>query len=430
MPRFDTAKVRAGYDPAEHNQSVQVPIYQTASYELGGTSRAERLLAFDEVGFLYSRVGNPTVAALEQRLAALDGASGAIAVGSGMAAVTYALFNTAEGGGRILTTRNLYGGTIDSFKKIYPPFGVEVDYARDIDDPDSFAAALRPDTKAIFVESITNPNAVVADIEAIAEVAHAHRIPLIVDNTFATPYLQRPIEHGADLVVYSATKGLSGNGSTIAGLILESGGFDWANGKFPQFTSPEYLLRDTTGWQRSFLEVAPESPFTLRVRLNYLAYFGAALGPHDAYLVLLGVETLSERVRKQVDSAERIVRHLEGHQRVAWVKHPSATGSPSAALAKKYLPNGAGPVLAFGIDGTPEQAGKLIDAARLFSYQANVGDARSLIINSAKTTHGELDPDEQALAGVAPGTVRLSIGLEDPADLIDDLDQAIEAAFA
>ncbi len=430
MPRFDTAKVRAGYDPAEHNLSVQVPIYQTTSYELGGTARAERLLAFEELGFLYSRVGNPTVAALEQRIAALDGATGAIAVGSGMAAVTYALLNVAEGGGRILTTRNLYGGTVDSFKKVYPPFGVHIDYAREVDDPDSFAAAVRPDTRAIFIESITNPNAIVADIEAIAEVAHAHGVPLIVDNTFATPYLLRPIEHGADIVVYSATKGLSGNGSTIAGLVLESGRFDWGNGKFPQFTDPVYVLRDTTGRQRSFLEVAPGFAFTLRVRFTYLAYFGAALGPHDAYLVLLGVETLSERVRKQVESAERIVRHLEGHPRVAWVKHPSATGSPSEALAKKYLPNGAGPVLAFGIHGTPEQADRLIDATRLFSYQANVGDARSLIINSAKTTHGELNPDEQALAGIAPGTIRLSIGLEDPADLIDDIDQAIETAFA
>jgi len=427
---FDTLKVRAGYKPSEHNNSVQVPIYQTASYELGDTARAGRLLTFEEFGYLYTRVGNPTVAALEQRVAALDGAAGAIAVASGMAAVTYALFNAAEGGGRILTTPNLYGGTIDSFKKVYPKLGVEIDFAKDVDDPASFEKAIRPETRAVFIESITNPNAVVADIEAIAKIAHAKGIPLIVDNTFATPYLLNPIKHGADIVVYSATKALSGHGSAIAGLILESGKFNWANGKFPQFTESQYLLRDRDGKERSFIQAFPEFPFTARVRMNYLAYFGAALGPLDAYLILLGIETLSERVAKQVSSTEKIVKYLEGNKRVSWVKHPAAKGSPSAALAKKYLPKGAGSVFSFGIKADEERIDKLIDSTELFSYQANVGDARSLIINSPKTTHGELRPDEQKLADIAPETIRLSIGLEDPEDLIADLDQAIEKAFA
>jgi len=427
---FDTVKVRGGYDPAEHNYAVQVPIYQTTSYELGGTERAERLLRFEELGFLYSRVTNPTVAALEARAAALDGATGAIALGSGMAAVSYALLNVAEGGGRILTTPALYGGTYDSFGKILPNFGVEVDYAGDVDDPASFAAAVRPDTKAIYVETITNPNAAIADVEGLAEVAHANGIPLIVDNTFATPYLQRPFEHGADVVVYSATKGLSGNGSTIAGLVLENGRFDWANGKFPQFTRPEYVLRDRDGAPRSFVDVAPETPFTLRIRFNYLAYLGAALGPLDAYLVLLGLETLSERVGKQVASAEKIVKFLENRPGVSWVRHPSASGSPSAALAEKYTPRGGGVVLSFGVDGTSDTAHRVIDATELFSYQANVGDARSLIINSSRTTHGELTADEQARAGIDPDTIRLSIGLEDPDDLIADLDRAITKGLA
>jgi len=427
---FDTLKVRGGYDPAEHNYAVQVPIYQTASYELGDTARAGRLLAFEEHGYLYSRVTNPTVAALEQRVAALDGASAAIAVGSGMAAVSYTLLNVTNGSGRILTVPNLYGGTVDALGKILPTFGVAVDHAGAVDDPASFAAAIRDDTKAIFVETITNPNAVVADLEGIAEVAHAHGIPLIVDNTFATPYLLRPFDHGADLVVYSATKGLSGNGSTIAGLILESGRFDWANGKFPQFTEPVYVLRDRAGVERSFVDITTEFPFTLRVRFNYLAYLGAALGPQDAYLVLLGLETLSERLAKQVASTEKIVRFLENHADVTWVKHPSATGSPSAELAARYLPRGAGTVLSFGVRGSDEVAHRVIDATTLFSYQANVGDARSLIINSARTTHGELRPEEQAAAGIAPETIRLSIGLEDPADLIADLDQAIAKGLA
>lgn len=428
--RFDTLKVRAGYDPNEHNRSVQVPIYQTASFELGGTARAERLLAFEEFGYLYTRVGNPTVAALEARVSALEGAKGAVALASGMAAVSYSLLNAADAGGRILTTPNLYGGTIDAFGAVFPRLGIQIDYARDVDDPGSFERAIRPETRAIFVETITNPNAVVADVEALAGIAHDHGIPLIVDNTFATPYLERPIDFGADIVVYSATKGLSGHGSAIAGIVLESGNFDWANGKFPQFTEPQYKLRDSAGRERSFVETMPDYPFTARIRMSYLAYLGAALGPLDAYLALLGIETLSERVSKQVASAERIVRYLEGRKEVAWVRHPSTKGSPSAALAAKYLPRGAGSVLSFGLEADEESLVEFIDSTELFSYQANVGDARSLIINSAKTTHGELRPEAQRLAGIAPETVRLSIGLEDPDDLIADLDRAFEKVFA
>ena len=427
--RFDTLKVRGGYDPAEHGGSVQVPIYQTAAFDLGDPERVERLLGFEERGFTYSRMGNPTVAALEARMAALDGATGAVAVASGRAAVSNALLNVTEGGGRLLTTRHLYGGTAEALRRIFPGFGVQVDHAAEVDDAGSFARAVRPDTRAIFVESLSNPHADVADVAGIAAVAHAHGLPLIVDNTFATPYLLRPIEHGADVVVHSATKGLSGSGSTIAGVITESGRFDWANGRFPQFTEPLHLLRGRGGAERGFVDVAPAVPFTLRIRLTHLACLGGVLGPHDAYLVLLGLETLSERVAKQVATTRRIVTHLEQHEHVAWVRHPSATGSPSAALAARYLPRGAGSMLSFGLRGTVEQSLALIRATRVFGYQANVGDARSLIVNPARTTHSELTPAELAAAGIAPETLRLSIGLEDPDDLIADLDQAIASAI-
>jgi O-acetylhomoserine (thiol)-lyase len=426
---FDTIKVRGGYDPAQHNQSVAVPIYQTTSFELGDVARARRLTTFEEFGFLYSRVGNPTTAVLEQRIAALDGAAAAVAVSSGMAAVTYALLNTVEGGGRILTTPQLYGGTIDSFKKIYPRFGVEIDAVANVDDPQSFESAIRPDTKGIFVESISNPNAAIADIEAIAKVAHAHQIPLIVDNTFATPYLLNPISFGADVVVYSATKGLSGHGNIIGGIIVESGKFDWGNGKFPQFTESAYTLRDSAGNERSILGAFPKFPFTARIRFVHVAYLGSSLSPFEAYLALLGIETLSERVSKQVESTKKIVRYLEQHEKVSWVKYPSAEGSPYKELAAKYLPKGAGSVFTFGFKGTIEQSERFIDATKLFSYQANVGDARSLIINSPKTTHGELTESEQRLADIPPETIRLSIGLEEPSDLIADLDQAFVKAF-
>ena len=421
---FDTLKVRGGYNPKDHNYAVSVPIYQTASFELGDTERVERLLRFDEEGYLYTRMGNPTVTVLEKRVAALDGGTAAIAVASGMAAITYTLFSVAEGGGRILTTPHLYGGTVDSFKRIYPRFGVGIDQVSDPDDPEAFRRGITPETRAIFIESISNPNATLPDIRRIAEIAHENGIPLIVDNTFATPYLLNPLKHGADIVVYSATKALGGHGNVIGGVIVEGGTFPWDNGKFPQFTEPHFLLRDESGKERSFLELAPTSPFTLRVRLTYLIYFGAVLSPFDAYLLLQGIETLSERVKKQVANAEKIVRYLETHEAVAWVSHPAAEGSPYRSLAEKYLPKGAGSTFTFGFNGTEQQSDIFINSVRLFSYQANVGDSRSLIINPPKTTHGELTPEELAFAGIPPETIRLSLGLEEPDDLIADLAQA------
>lgn len=426
---FDTLKVRAGYDSSLHNNSAQVPIYQTAAFDLGDCARVERILALEEKGFTYSRMANPTVAALEQRVAALDGATGSVALATGMAAVTSTLLNVVAAGGKVLTTAGLYGGSFDCMSKQLPRFGIGVDFAADPGDPASFAAKIGPETRAVYVESISNPNAEVADLEGLAVLAHENGVPLVVDNTFATPYLLNPFEHGADVVVYSATKALSGHGDALAGLVLENGKFDWARGKFPQFTEDRYKLRDARGLPRSFAAALPDCPLTALIRMEYLGVFGAALGPFDAYLVLLGIETLSERMAKQVASAERIVRYLEGNDKVAWVRHPSAKASKSAALAKKYLPRGAGGVLSFGVKGGEERAKKLLDSVELFSYQANVGDARSLIVNCPRVTHSELDKGELEAAGIRPESMRISVGLEDAGDLIADLDQAISKAF-
>lgn len=426
---FDTKQVHAGYNSADHNFAVSVPIYQTASYDLGSTERAKQLFAFAEPGFLYTRIGSPTTAVLEQRVAALDGASAALAVASGMAAITYTLLQLAEGGGRIISQPNLYGGTIDSFHKIYPAFGISIDYPEDIHDPASYEKAIGPDTKAIFIESITNPNAELFDYKAIAEIAHRNDIPLVVDNTFATPYLFNPIEHGADIVIYSATKALNGHGNTIAGIILESGKFNWENGKFPHIAKKEYLLRDTDGIYRSYVDIAPGAAFVTRLRMTYLAYLGAALSSFDAYLVLQGIETLSERVSKQVTTAKKLIQFLESRPEVLWVKHPEAVDSSYKELAKEYFPRGTGSIFTFGLKGDEAKRNAFIDATKLFSYHANVGDARSLIINSPRTTHGELTPEEQALAGISIETIRISVGLEDADDLIADLEQAFNEIY-
>lgn len=426
---FDTLKVRGGYNPKEHNNSVSVPIYATASFEFGSTERLKRLKAYLETGYVYSRVANPTVSVLEQRIAQLHGAAAAIAVGSGMAAITYTLLNLAERGGRILTSIELYGGTVDGLKKLFPNWGIKIDVVKNPRNLEEFEEAIKPDTKAIYMESISNPNAAVADIEALAKIAHKNNIPLIIDNTLATPYLLNPIKYGADIVVYSATKAISGHGNVIAGLIVENGSFNWSNDKFKHFLEPYYTLRDRNNTRRNFIEVFPKFPFTARIRSNYLTYLGATLSPFDAYFVLLGLETLSERVKKQVDNAEKIVEYLQTKNEVAWVNYPTAEESVYKQLANKYLPKGAGSIFSFGINGTEERIDKFIDALKLFSYQANIGDAKSLVVNPPRTTHSELTPEEQKLANIPPETIRLSIGLEDSKDLIEDLEQAFDIAF-
>ncbi|MDR0884958.1 MAG: aminotransferase class V-fold PLP-dependent enzyme [Clostridiales Family XIII bacterium] len=426
---FDTLKVNAGYRPAEHNNAVSVPIYQTAAYTLGDSFRADRLFAFEDEDPIYTRLSNPTVDVLERRMTELHGGAGAIALASGMAAVSYALLNAAGRGGRILTTARLYGGTVDSFEHIFEDFGIEVDIVQNPDDVSQFEALIQSDTKAIFIETLSNPFSTILDIEKIAEIAHNHGIVLITDNTLATPYLLNPFEYGADVVVYSATKALSGHGNVIAGLIVESGKFDYSNGNYPHFTKPLWFLRDADDKKRNMLEIFPDIPFTGRARAIYLNYLGAALSPFDAYLVLIGIETLSERVSKQISNARAVRAYLEDNPSVSWIRHPEATDSRYFELAKKYFPKGAGSVVSFGFNGTESQFRIFLESTKIYSYQANIGDARSLIINPAQTTHVELTPHARELTDLTPDTIRLSHGLEDPDDLIADLAQAFAKAF-
>lgn len=428
--RFDTQRLLAGYDPSEHNYAVSPPIYQTTGFELKDVKYADELFGSRIPGFLYTRVGNPTTAVLEERVKALDGAAGAIALASGMAAVSYTLLNLAENGGRILASPHLYGGTVDSFKKIYHPFGIHIDYAKNLHEPEKLAEEIGPDTRAIYIESISNPDAVLLDVDAIAKVAHDHGIPLVVDNTVATPYLYKPIDHGADLVVYSATKGLNGHGNLIGGLVLESGKFDYSTEKFAHFSEKYYTLRDENGNLRSYLEAFPETPFTARLRLNYLNFFGSALSPFDSYLAILGLETLSERLSKQVRNAETLAAFLNSSEHVEWVRYPALPDSPYHDLYQRDFPKGAGGILSFGFKGTEEQKETFLNATKLFHYYANLGDARSIIINSPQTTHGELEAEEKRQADLPENLIRISAGLEDPRDLIEDLTQAFQAAFA
>ncbi|OOM14357.1 O-acetylhomoserine aminocarboxypropyltransferase/cysteine synthase family protein [Clostridium saccharobutylicum] len=427
--KFDTIKVRGGYNPKDHNDSVSVPIYATASFEVGEAERFERLTSLSEEGYIYSRLSNPTVSVLENRIAALDGGVAAVGVASGMAAITYSLLAVAEGGGRILTTHQLYGGTVDALKKLYPKFGIKIDKIDNDSDIQEFRKAIKEDTKAIFIESISNPNAVISDIEKIAKIAHENDIPLIVDNTFATPYLFNPIKHGADIVVYSATKALSGHGNVIGGIIVDSGNFNWANGKYPQFTESYFTLKDLNGNERSYIDAFKEGAFAGKIRLDYLTYFGAVLSPFDAYLILIGLETLSERVQKQISNTQKIVNYLKTEEGVSWISYPTIETSPYKSLADKYFSKGIGSTFTFGFNGNSEQIYKLINSVKLFSYQANVGDARSLIVNTVKTTHGELNEEQLKLAKIPQETIRLSIGLEDAEDLINDLKQAFREAL-
>lgn len=427
--KFDTLKVRAGYDPKQHNDSVAVPIYSTASYEIGQAARFDRIAAGDEEGHLYSRLSNPTVAVLEERIRKLEGGEAAVGVSSGMAAITYALLAVSENGGRILTTHQLYGGTIYQLGNLFPSFGIKIDKIKNNSNLDEFKKAIKEDTKAIFVESISNPTTAISDIEGLAKLAHENNIPLIVDNTFATPYLFNPIKYGADIVVYSATKALNGHGSTIGGIVVDSGNFSWDNGKFPQFNKPNIVLKDLNGKNRTFVEAFGKSAFAGKIRVDYLTNFGAVLSPFDAYLILIGLETLSERVEKQIANTKKIVEFLKTSDAVKWISYPLMEGNCYKELADKYYPKGVGSVFSFGFNGNQDQVYKLIDSVKLFSYQANVGDARSLIVNVAKTTHGELDQEELELADIPIETIRLSIGIEDPEDLIDDLKQAFKKAL-
>ena len=420
---FDTKKIRAGYEPKDNNQAVSPPIYQTASYDFRDTEHAQNLFTYKEAGYLYTRVGNPTVTYFAERVKALDGAKNVVAVGSGMAAISYTLLNLAAKGGTILASPCVYGGTIDAFDRLFPELGVNIKLTDAVLDPESLESELTDDVKAVYVESISNPNAYLLDIDAIAEVAHKHGVPVVVDNTLATPYLYRPFEHGADIVVYSATKALTGHGNIIAGLILDNGDMSlYTKERYPQFYEPIVMLKG-----KSPADIFPDNFFIFRATLVYLNLLGAALSPQDAYLGIIGLETLSERVAKQSANAAKIAAYLEDHPDVEWVRHPSLASYRFKELADKHLPNGGGGVLSFGIKGTPEQEAKFLNSLKLFHYHVNLGDARSLIVDSPNTTHSELNEEELRTADIPHNLIRISAGLEDANDLIADLEQGFSA---
>ena len=427
---FDTLKLRAGYDPADHNYASSVPIYETVSYAVGSAETYDRIAAGVEDGHVYTRCSNPTIKVLEDRIAALDKAKNAVAVGSGVAAITYGILSLCEGGGRMLTTEQLYGGIVHSLDAIFPKYGVKVDKVSNYASIDEFEAKIADDTKLIYVESVSNPTAIVSDIENLAKLAHKHGIPLVVDNTVATPYLFNPIVHGADIIIYSATKGIGGHGSAIGGLVVDAGRFDWDSPKFPQFKEKNISFRDLNGRDRSYLEAFGKDAFSAKVRSDYLTNFGAALSPFNAYILLLGLETLSERLDKEVRNVEKIVDFLTHSEYVEWVSYPYLEGNKSRELAKKYFPKGVGQLFSFGVKGGEEAVYRLCRNVKLFSYQLNLGDSKSLIANAKRSTHGVLTDAELGLADIPDNTVRVSIGTEDADDLIRDLQQAFEASAA
>ncbi len=421
--RFDTLAIHGGQAPDPATGSRAVPLYQTTSYVFQGPDHAADLFALRVPGNIYTRIMNPTTDVFEARMAALEGGVGALALASGQAAETYSILNIAGAGDEVLSSTGLYGGTYSLFHHTLPKYGVRIRFVPG--DPESFARAITPRTKALYVETISNPRLDVADLEALAQVAHAHGVPLIVDNTFATPYLCQPLKWGADVVLHSATKWIGGHGIAIGGVVVDGGRFDWTNGHFPAFTEP-----DPSYHGLRFVEAFGPAAYIAKMRTQLLRDMGACLSPFNAWLFLLGLETLPLRMERHVSNALKVARFLAEHPHVAWVRYPGLPDHPSYELARKYLPKGAGAVLTFGVKGGYEAARRLISNLRLFSLLANVGDAKSLVIHPASTTHQQLTEEEQAAAGVEPEMIRLSVGLEDPADILEDLDQALRRAVA
>lgn len=426
---FDTIRIHAGYDRGINQNASATPIYQTAAFDLGSPERGDRLVTYQEVASTYTRVGNPTVGVLEQRIAQLDGGSAAIAFASGSAAVFSTLLLLAEGGGTIIAAPQLYGAIQEGFIHFLPKFGITVKFLDDVNDTEQLEGLIDDDTRAVYLESLSNPTLQIPDLDAIAAVAHRHGVPVVVDNTLPTPYLYRPFEHGADLIVYSATKGLNGHGNTVAGLVVESGNFDYSPKRFPQLHEPWWKDRDINGNPRSVTQIAPDTPITFALRVYYLWFFGAKLGPFDAYLTLTGMDTLSERLDKESASASAVAAWLRKNPHVGRVYYPDAEGSDYHDLAQRYFTKGLGYVLSFEFKGSQEQQDEFARSLGIFQYAANLGDVRSLVVFPTRVTHAELEPEYLKLAGIDEPLVRLSIGMEDPRDLIDDLDQAFKRVF-
>lgn len=421
--KFDTLQVHAGQVADPTTGSRAVPIYQTTSYVFNDSDHAANLFSLKESGNIYTRIMNPTTDVFEKRIAALEGGIAALATASGSAAITYAIMNIAEQGDEIVSASTLYGGTYNLFANTLPKFGIKTIFV-DPDDPENFRKAITDRTKALYFETIGNPGINLVDIEAVAAIAHENKIPLIVDNTFGTPYLIRPIEFGADIVVHSATKFIGGHGTSIGGVIVDSGKFDWiGSGKFPGLTEPDPSYHGIR-----YAQDVGAAAYITKARVQLLRDTGAAMSPFNAFLFLQGLETLSLRVEKHVSNTKKIVDFLSKHPLVSWVNYPSLEGNKYNELARKYFPKGVGSIFTFGIKGGLKAGKKFIDSLEIFSLLANVADAKSLVIHPASTTHQQLSEEDLKAAGVTPDMIRLSIGIEDPDDLIYDLDQALKKA--
>jgi O-acetylhomoserine (thiol)-lyase len=421
---FETRQIHAGAAPDPTTGARATPIYQTTSYVFRDTDHAAALFALGEPGNIYTRIMNPTQAVLEERLANLEGGVGALAVASGQAAETLTILGITDSGGHIVSSSSLYGGTYNLFHYTLPKLGIETSFIDDPDDLDAWAAAVRPNTRAFYGETIGNPKGDVLDIPGISGVAHAHHVPLIVDSTLATPYLCRPLEHGADIVVHSATKFIGGHGTAIGGIIVDGGTFDFgASGRHPSFTEPDPSYHGLKYW-----EALGPGAFIAKVRVQGLRDIGPAISPFNSFLLIQGLETLSLRMERHVRNAEAVAEFLEARDEVNWVTYPGLASSPWHARAEQLLPNGAGSILSFGIAGGAAAGKAFVEALELHSHLANVGDVRSLVIHPATTTHSQLTEAEQAVAGVTPDLVRLSVGLETIGDILADLDAGFRAA--
>ena len=421
--RFDTLSLHAGQQPDPTTGARAVPIFATTSYSFPDTDEAAALFNLEAPGHIYSRISNPTVAVLEERLAALEGGVGAVCTASGTAALHLGVASLMSAGDHIVASKNLYGGSYNMMNLTLPRFGITTTFV-DPRDPAAFAAAIRPNTKIVYAETLGNPGIEVLDIEAVADVAHAAGLPLMVDSTFSTPYLMRPIEHGADIVMHSVTKFLGGHGVALGGVLVDGGRFDWAqNDKFPTLTEPYAGYHGVV-----FTDEFGPSALGMRARAEGLRDFGACMSPHNAFTLLQGVETLPLRMARHIDNTDRVLEALQANDAVTWVRHPRVADHPDHELAKRLYPKGAGAILSFGVKGGRSAGRKFIESVRLASHLANVGDAKTLVIHPGSTTHGQLSAEQLEASGISEDLIRFSVGLEDPEDIVEDLERALKAS--